>query len=286
MMKQVERISCLVALVMGVVGGGMLVAEEKTKEPPKKEVVFSPENIARISETYGHFIVKSLDNPVLHLNFDSVVKGMQEAKAGKPSPLNEQEYEEAISQVHECSFREMSEKNLKEADAFLAKNVSEKGVVELEKGKLQMTIMQPGQGEVLTEELIPVFHYSGKYLDGTSFGNSYDAGEPVSINLKTVIPGFRKGVLGMKVGEKRKLFIHPDLGYGTSGQLLPNALLVFEVELVKLNPITKEELASADDEDSDDDEDEDEDGDEEGDEDIDDEDEESEEVGPQKPATL
>lgn len=266
MMKQVERISCLVAVVMGIIGGGMLIAEDKAKEPPKKEEVFSPENIARISEAYGHFVFKSLDNPVLRLNFDSVMKGLQDAKAGKASPMTEQEYEEAVSAVQECSFKEMSEKNLKEAEAFLAKNVNEKGVTELEKGKLQMIILQPGQGDVLTEEVIPVFHYSGKYIDGTSFGNSYETGEPVSINLKTVIPGFRKGVLGMKVGEKRKLFIHPDLGYGTSGQLLPNALLVFEVELVKLNPITKEDLASNDDDSSDEDNDND-DGDEDGDED-------------------
>ena len=37
----------------------------------------------------------------------------------------------------------------------------------------------------------------------------------------------------MKEGEKRKLFVHPDLGYGTQGQLPPNALLIFEVEIVK-----------------------------------------------------
>ena len=68
----------------------------------------------------------------------------------------------------------------------------------------------------------------------------------------------------MKVGELRKIFIHPDLGYGATGQLLPNALLIFEVELVKLNPVTKETLEEANDSDDADDEDYDEDEEEEG----------------------
>ena len=62
----------------------------------------------------------------------------------------------------------------------------------------------------------------------------------------------------MKVGEKRRLFIHPNLGYGTSGQLLPNSLLIFDIELVKVEQAPKEDAedSTADDgDDSDDDED-------------------------------
>lgn len=277
MMKQIEKMSRVVVALM-VACGGMLLAEEKAQEKPEqkrasKEEVFSPASIAKISETYGHFIVKSLDNPILHLNFDSIVKGMKEAKAGNKAPMSEQEYEETISLMQEYAFKDMADKNLKEANEFMEKNAKEKGVVELEKGKLQMIILQPGQGEAVTEEVIPVVHYTGKYLDGTSFGSSRDQGEPISINLKTTIPGFRQGVMGMKVGEKRKIFIHPDLGYGTSGQLLPNALLVFEVELMKVNPITKENLEQASDDASADEEYDDDDV---GDDDDDDDDEEEE----------
>lgn len=256
MMKQMEKISRIVLTVM-VACGGVLFADQqpeakKEAEKPKKEEVFSATNVSKVSETYGHFVFKSLDNPVLHLNFDSVIKGMQEAKAGKKAPMTEQEYEESLSLMQEYAFKDMADKNLKEAEAFLAKNAKEKGITELEKGKLQMIVLQPGQGDAVTEEVIPVVHYTGKYLDGTSFGSSRDSGEPISINLKTTIPGFRQGVLGMKVGEKRKIFVHPDLGYGASGQLLPNSLLVFEVEVMKLNPITKETLEQANDDEADD----------------------------------
>jgi peptidylprolyl isomerase len=256
MMNCLHRIGCLAGLLIAPVVFSGLQAEEKTppaqqKEvaKPKKEEVFSPANISRISEAYGHFIYKSLENPILKLDFNSVMKGMNDAKSGKKAPMTEQEYEEAIAAVQEVAFQEMAEKNLKDAEALLAKNAKEPGVVELEKGKLQIKILQPGTGEEVTETTQPVLHYTGKYLDGTTFGNSYESGEPISINLHHTIPGFRQGIMGMKVGEKRRIFIHPDLGYGTSGQLLPNSLLIFDIELTKVEPAPKDDDSTADDDD-------------------------------------
>ena len=262
MMNRLHRIGCLAGLMIAPVVFSGLSADEKTppaqqKEvtKPKKEEIFSPANISKISESYGHFIYKSLENPILKLDFASVMKGLNDAKAGKTSPMTEQEYEEAIAAVQEVAFQEMAEKNLKEAEAFLTKNVKEPGVVELEKGKIQIKILQPGTGEEVTEKTMPVLHYTGKYLDGTVFGNSYESGEPISINLHHTIPGFRQGVIGMKVGEKRRIFIHPEFGYGTSGQLLPNSLLIFDIELKKVEPAPKDDDSTADEDFSDSEED-------------------------------
>lgn len=259
MMNRLHRIGYLAGLMIAPVVFSGLSAEEKTppaqqKEvtKPKKEEVFSPANISRISEAYGHFIYKSLENPILRLDFSSVMKGMTDAKAGKASPMTEQEYEEAIATVQEMAFKEMAEKNLKAAQDFLEKNGKEPGVVELEKGKLQIKVLQPGKGDEVTDMTMPVLHYTGKYLDGTAFGNSYESGEPISINLRHTVPGFRQGVMGMKLGEKRRIFIHPELGYGTSGQLLPNSLLIFDVELMKLDPAPKDDDSTADEDSSDD----------------------------------
>ncbi len=262
MMNRLHRIGCLAGLMIAPVVFSGLSADEKTppaqqKETtkPKKEEVFSKENISRISEAYGHFIYKSLENPILRLDYAGVMKGMNDAKSGKTAPMTEQEYEEAIASVQEVAFQEMSEKNLKDAEAFLVKNAKEPGVVELEKNKLQIKVLQPGKGEEVTELTMPVLHYTGKYLDGTTFGNSYESKEPISINLRHTIPGFRQGVMGMKIGEKRRIFIHPELGYGTSGQLLPNSLLIFDIELMKVDPAPKDDDTTADDDFSDSEED-------------------------------
>ncbi|MEI6223403.1 MAG: FKBP-type peptidyl-prolyl cis-trans isomerase [Deltaproteobacteria bacterium] len=79
-------------------------------------------------------------------------------------------------------------------------------------------------------------HYTGWLLDGTKFDSSV-GGDPFSFRLGAgeVIEGWDLGVAGMKVGGKRKLTLHPDLGYGPRGAppvIPPNATLVFEVELL------------------------------------------------------
>lgn len=108
---------------------------------------------------------------------------------------------------------------------------------------------QPGElkTEIITEGLGPQakngdrvkVHYVGTFEDGTKFDSSRDRGEPFTFNLGAgeVILGWDLGVLGMKVGEIRKLTIPYNLGYGESGQgpIPPKATLIFEVELLGIN---------------------------------------------------
>ena len=82
-------------------------------------------------------------------------------------------------------------------------------------------------------------NYTGTLTDGTKFDSSYDHGTPFSFNLGAgeVIAGWDQGVAGMKVGGKRKLTIPASLGYGATGAggvIPPNATLIFEVELLKV----------------------------------------------------
>ncbi|KAL7637607.1 UNVERIFIED_CONTAM: hypothetical protein RMT77_012336 [Armadillidium vulgare] len=88
-------------------------------------------------------------------------------------------------------------------------------------------------------------HYMGKLEDGTEFDSSYERGQPLSFTLGSgqVIKGWDQGLIGMCEGEKRKLVIPSDLGYGSSGappKIPGDATLIFEVELVKIEQ--KDEL--------------------------------------------
>lgn len=192
-------------------------------------------DMAKLSEAFGNFIGRNLQSPGLKFEIDSLVKGIREGAAGQPSPLSEKEYEEMMAAVQERAFKEMSETNLKAANEFMSKNSKETGVKEIVPNELQYSVLKEGTGPEVTAHASPKIHYTGKYQDGTVFGTSEEMGGPITIPLDQTIPGFSKGIVGMKEGEKRRLFVHPDLGYGTTGQLPPNELLIFDIEVVKAN---------------------------------------------------
>ncbi len=194
---------------------------------------FTQEEINKLSEAFGHFIGRNLNNPGIHFDLDSIIKGMRSGFAGNPPPMSDQEYERLMAKLQENAVKQLADENLKAAEAFMEKNKKVEGVIEVEPGKLQYMILQPGSGEEVKSDGVPQINYVGKYIDGTTFGSSQEVGGPITIPLAHTIKGFSKGLAGMKEGEKRRLFVHPDLGYGTSGQLPPNALLIFDIEVVK-----------------------------------------------------
>ena len=81
-------------------------------------------------------------------------------------------------------------------------------------------------------------HYTLFLANGTRLESSLDSGMPITFQTGTgrVIPGFDRGVLGMRVGGRRRVTIPPDLAYGSAGQgpVPPNATIRFDIELVSI----------------------------------------------------
>lgn len=112
--------------------------------------------------------------------------------------------------------------------------------------QLKITDVKPGSGAAAKPGDTVTVNYTGWLYEhgakGKKFDSSFDHGEPFSFKLGAghVIPGWDKGVAGMKVGGERTLIIPPDLGYGAEGTpggpIPPNATLIFDVQLVKVGP--------------------------------------------------
>lgn len=228
----------LVTCLLGIFFFTSAFAEE-TIEPCQN----NNKDVTKLSEAFGHLIGKNITSMGLKFDMVSVVKGLQDAAVGKTSPMTEAECIQALTLAQESSFKEQSSTNLTLAEEFLKKNTKTKGVVSLENGKVQYKIEKEGKGDTLQENSSPLIRYVGKFLDGTIFGSS---SEDEMISLEEMISGLKNGIVGMKEGEKRTIYIHPDLAYGTSGSLPPNSLLTFEIEVIKAQaPISQEDLSSS-----------------------------------------
>jgi len=124
-------------------------------------------------------------------------------------------------------------------NASLQTSTSSATITEVNMDDLKIEDIIVGIGvEAVSGKKVTV-NYSGTLTDGTKFDSSYDRGIPFSFNLGAgeVIAGWDQGVVGMKVGGKRKLTIPASLGYGAAGAgsvIPPNATLIFEVELLEV----------------------------------------------------
>ena len=124
----------------------------------------------------------------------------------------------------------LAAENLQKAEAFLAENKSVEGIVETESG-LQYEVVKQGDGAVPAEGDTVIVNYTLRDIDG----NMLETADGTQFSLSGLIPGFAEAVRNMQVGGEVIAYVHPDLGYGESGAgtaVEPNALLIFDIELV------------------------------------------------------
>ena len=108
-------------------------------------------------------------------------------------------------------------------------------------GELKIEDLAVGDGATAEPLAKVTVHYTGRLTDGKKFDSSSDRGKPFTFTLGRgrVIPGWEQGLLGMRAGGKRTLTIPPELAYGkrgAGGVIPPDATLIFEVELLAVEP--------------------------------------------------
>src|SRR5512136_1832730 len=165
----------------------------------------------KISYVFGREIGQSFQEAPTKVDLDAFMRGIQDAINKRPSAISSEEEEKAkmefsakMQEEQAKRIAAVAEKNLKDEEAFLAKNKSEQGVVTTESG-LQYQVFQEGTGSALKETHRAKVHYRGTLIDGTEFDSSYSRNEPAEFEVGGVIPGWTEGLQLMKVGGKYRL---------------------------------------------------------------------------------
>jgi peptidylprolyl isomerase len=185
---------------------------------------------AKMSEALGHMIGKNLQSLDVPLDIAAIAKGLQDEAAGLSSPMTEDACVKVLMKLQE-------EKKRKEATVFLDANKKREGVTVLEGGKLQYEILKKGDGQ-------RVLSYNSPLVRLKSEADNADSMDEI-LALDEAILGLKLGITGMREGEIRKLYIHPDLAHQKQNELDPqNSLLIFEVEILEADASSDAHAAS------------------------------------------
>jgi FKBP-type peptidyl-prolyl cis-trans isomerase len=205
-------------------------------------------NIDSVSYSQGYQIGNFLrQQGMSDLNTDKLLVGLNAGINDQEAQLSNMEMQQIVQAYQQQAQQKAlekqqqeSEQNLQEGQDFLAENRNKDGIMETDSG-LQYQVLEEGTGESPDSTDAVRVHYEGTLLDGTIFDSSYDRGQPATFPLSGgLIEGWKEGVPLMKEGAKYKFWIPGSLGYGQNAPpnspIGPNETLVFEIELLEVNP--------------------------------------------------
>ena len=199
----------------------------------------------RISYSVGYQVGGDFKRQRVELNPELFVKGIRDAMSGGEPLLSREEMDRTLVDLKRKVVtaqreeqKKAGEKNLAEGKKFLEENAKKEGVATLPSG-LQYQVIEPGAGDSPKKTDSVTVQYRGTRIDGTEFDSSYKRGRPATFRVDGVIAGWTEALQRMKPGAKWRLFIPSNLAYGERGsgaKIPPNSALIFEVELVSVQP--------------------------------------------------
>lgn len=168
-------------------------------------------------------------------------KGCVASLSGQKPEYSVEQYMPKLQARAETNAKAMAEAEKQKAGEFLAKAALEPGVVKTTSGLIFRSV-SPGSGGSPRPTDVVAVNYRGTLTDGTEFDSSAKHGGPATFRLNGVIPCWTEAVGRMKVGEKAHIVCPSEIAYGDrvppGGPIPPGATLLFDVELVAINPKT------------------------------------------------
>lgn len=205
----------------------------------------TPSTLKNPLDSFSYALGMNIANNLKQQNINNIssaamIKGLNDIFKKKPTEINEQQANVCIQTKIQGNQVKKSGAEKSKAAAFLAKNKTRKEVITLPSG-LQYEIIKKGDATSVMPTLLDtvVAHYAGTLIDGKKFDNSYDRGQPLTIPVAGVIKGWTEILQLMHIGDKFKVFIPSELGYGERGagaDIPGGAALIFDMELLEIKP--------------------------------------------------
>ena len=136
------------------------------------------------------------------------------------------------------AYNMKADKNIRKGQKFLKNNKKDDSVIAKMSG-LQYQVIVKGEGKTkpISSDSVTA-HYHGTFINGDVFDSSATRGRPITFKLNQVMPGWKEGLKMMVIGDKFRFFIPAHLAYGKKkhGKIPSGSLLIFEIELLAINP--------------------------------------------------
>lgn len=207
-------------------------AEPETNDTPLRLTT----TLDKVSYGIGLGFGKELHGTQMGLKTDLVLRGVRDGMTAAKPLLSREQIGAAMAEFQQeqlAAQAELAKTNREAGRKFLEENAKKEGVVTLPSG-LQYQVIKQGDGPSPTPDQYARVHYRGTLLDGKVFDSTEEAPGPALVPLNRVISGWQEALTQMKVGDKWRIFVPADLGYGdqgAGGDIPPGATLIFEIEL-------------------------------------------------------
>jgi len=202
--------------------------------PSKIDALFKNEK-SKVSYAIGVQFGTSLKNQSIDADLDQIFAGVKDTLSDKNQKITLEESRMITADYSRKLNQQLADKNKTEGEAFLAENKKKDGV-QVRPSGLQYKILKASTGRTPTATDTVLAHYRGTLLSGKEFDSSHKRGQPATLPVGRVIPGWTEAIQLMPVGSKWQIFVPASLAYGerSAGPIPPNSTLIFEIELLDI----------------------------------------------------
>ena len=223
--------------------GGPVWAQGRPPDAPASSAKLDK---TKLSYAIGYQIGDQFADGKPDVDIPTLQRAIQDAYAKRHPAVPMQQMREQLQllahQMHAdalTEYKRIAVDNARKSRGFMATNAQQKGVVQLPSG-IQYSVITKGTGTAsagVTSTV--VLNYRGMLIDGTEFDSTWAHGAPAIMTVDKMIRGWQDVIPRMRVGDRWRVVIPPQLAYGETGALPrigPNEALVFEIQLLDIKP--------------------------------------------------